>query len=189
MTDPATSAFWTSWQDDGVLDDVELCGADAAIAWGRERASTVLIRLGRTDETYFSAGDQAAGGLALWPPERPPVEGWWSPADPPLSPTDEVSASGEWLVAFGLKLPELSEAAQRAFASRILDDPHFHNIDEISRPSVDSVEVRGIVTASTRGQAERLGDDILKAACSAAGREIPNWSRTGVSSWCTVSAH
>jgi hypothetical protein len=188
MTDPATSVSWTSWQDDGVLDDVEIRGADAAIAWARERASTVLIRLGHTHETYFSAGDQIVGDRPAWPPQRPPAEGWWPPDDAPLSPAEEVSASGEWVVELGLKLPELSQTARRVFATTILGHPEFHNVDEIRHPTSDSIEVGGILIASTRGEAERIGNDILEAARSAVGGEIPDWSTTGVWSWCRVSA-
>lgn len=186
MTDPATSVFWASWQDDGVLDDVELQGAEAAIAWGRERANAVLIRLGHTEQTYFSAGDGPASEMPPWPPQGAPVEGWWSPTDAPPSPADETSAAAEWLVELGLKFPALNEAARQAFASSIVCDPRFQNVDEISRPSTDSVEVRGIIIASGRGEAEEIAGDILKAARSAAGRETPNWPRTGTWSWCRV---
>ena len=55
MVDPETSRFWVSWQihdaekgEGGVLEDAEIVGADAAIAWGRERADEVFIRLGDT---------------------------------------------------------------------------------------------------------------------------------------------
>ena len=56
MADPATSTFWASWQhhDDGLIDDADVVGAEAAITWGRERAQVIRIRLGNTDETYFS---------------------------------------------------------------------------------------------------------------------------------------
>ena len=49
MVDPEASRFWVSWQihdpmneEGGVLEDAEIVGADAAIAWGRERADVVF---------------------------------------------------------------------------------------------------------------------------------------------------
>jgi hypothetical protein len=81
MVDPDTSSFWVSWQDEG-LDDViesdDIVGAEAAIAWGRERADVVVIRLGHTDDTYFSAGDITDPSGPSWPP-TPPPEGWFTP--------------------------------------------------------------------------------------------------------------
>src|SRR5262245_17817886 len=84
MIEPATGRFWASWQDEderAALEDVELAGADAAIAWGRERSDTVLIRLGNRGDTYFSAGSRQAeddeGPLPSWPPLAPPPGGWW----------------------------------------------------------------------------------------------------------------
>jgi len=59
MIDPSTARFSASWQDEdgpATLEDIELDGAEAAIAWGRERSETVLIRLGNRGDTYFSAG-------------------------------------------------------------------------------------------------------------------------------------
>jgi hypothetical protein len=61
MVDPETSLFWVSWENDAE-DDVgewrdDIVGAEAAITWGRERADVVVIRLGHTGDTYFSAGE------------------------------------------------------------------------------------------------------------------------------------
>jgi hypothetical protein len=97
MVDPQASIFCVSWQDwheetqrgELVEDGGEIAGADEAIAWGRARCDRVLIRLGHTDETHFSAGhvplsDQTDGRgrpYPLWPPERAPAEGWWTPSD------------------------------------------------------------------------------------------------------------
>lgn len=86
VIDPERARFWASWQDDEAdepLDDVDLDGAEAAIAWGRERSRVVLIRLGNRGDTYFSAGEEHVanddGPLPLWPPEGPPPDGWWDP--------------------------------------------------------------------------------------------------------------
>jgi hypothetical protein len=93
MVDPAGSRFWASWQDEGeddALEHVEIEGAEAAIAWGRERASVVWIRLGHRGDTYFSAGDEHLAfdepgdePVPSWPPAAPPQEGWWSPLQSP----------------------------------------------------------------------------------------------------------
>lgn len=90
MINPETGHFWASWQDeevDGVLEDVELDGAEAAIEWGRERSETVYIRLGHRGDTYFSAGAVLAadddGPMPAWPPTGAPPGGWWVPPVPP----------------------------------------------------------------------------------------------------------
>jgi hypothetical protein len=95
MIDPANAKFWASWQADdapNVLEEIELESAEAAIAWGRGRSETVLIRLGGRDDTYFTAGVVPAedddGPVPAWPPAGPPPGGWWKP---PTCPTlDEV---------------------------------------------------------------------------------------------------
>ncbi|MFL5964502.1 MAG: hypothetical protein ACJ757_16605 [Gaiellaceae bacterium] len=91
MVDPATGLFRASWQDESesaALEDVEIVGADAAIAWGRERSEVVMIRLGSRGDTYFSAGVAQPEGddepESDWPPSGPPPGGWW---EPPSSPT------------------------------------------------------------------------------------------------------
>jgi hypothetical protein len=51
-----------------------------------------MIRLGHTEDTYFSAGDEHLSGDGQspppWPPAGPPPEGWWYP--PPVPTLDEV---------------------------------------------------------------------------------------------------
>jgi hypothetical protein len=79
MVDPATAVFWVSWQDDALLENADVVGADAAIAWGRERADRILIRLGHSDGTCFSAGSDETQDLPKWPPSSTPPEGWFTP--------------------------------------------------------------------------------------------------------------
>jgi hypothetical protein len=87
MVDPATARFWVSWQDEEAtmaIEDDDILGADAAIAWGRERADVVLIRLGHREDTYFSAGatypeSEDDEPMPIWPPAGPPPEGWFTP--------------------------------------------------------------------------------------------------------------
>ena len=79
MVDPGTSLFWVSWQDDEVLAHDDLTGAEAAITWGRERSDRVLIRLGHSEGTYFSAGRETVPDMPQWPPSGPPPEGWFTP--------------------------------------------------------------------------------------------------------------
>jgi hypothetical protein len=65
------------------IDDVENASfdsVDAAIAWARERALHVLVRLGATEETCYSAGevhvttrmDGTGTPYRTWPPDRWP---------------------------------------------------------------------------------------------------------------------
>jgi len=100
MVDPATALFWASWQDENesaTLEDVELVGAEAAVAWGRERSEIVSIRLGNRGDTYFSAGVRQPEGDdepdPVWPPAGPPADGWWEPpAVPTLVEIERVAA-------------------------------------------------------------------------------------------------
>src|SRR4051812_46628186 len=90
MVDPEASRFWVSWQihdpmneEGGVLEDAEIVGADAAIAWGRERAGVVFISLGRTRDTDFSAGPVPGDdSIPRWPPSGPPPGGWFQMSGP-----------------------------------------------------------------------------------------------------------
>lgn len=88
MIDPDVGRFEASWQldDKGEVENIELDGAEAAIAWGRKRSDIVLIRLAHSGDCFFSAGVRNAGDdddpLPEWPPS-PPREGWWTPPDPP----------------------------------------------------------------------------------------------------------
>ena len=99
MIDPERARLWVSWQDEdaeGAVENVDLDGADAAIAWGRERSRVVLIRLGNRGDTYFSAGeehvvDDEGEPLPPSPPKRSPTGGWW---DPTTGHTDYVDISG-----------------------------------------------------------------------------------------------
>lgn len=88
MADPATSNFSASWQhdDEGLLEDVEIIGAEQAIRWAQARSTRIRIRLGHTDKTYFSAGEVPEPDLPPWPPEEPPTGGWWRPGDPRTPP-------------------------------------------------------------------------------------------------------
>ena len=130
MIDPATARFWATWwedEDDGDrLEHVELDGAEAAIRWGRDRASIVLIRLGSHVDTYFSAGEVFAddddGPMVTWPPSGPPPGGWWEPIRAPtLAEIEEVSAE----VDSGKRLPKDAAkwAMERLTAAAHEDSP------------------------------------------------------------------
>jgi hypothetical protein len=99
MVDPALARFEASWQDeshpDGVLEIAEFEGAEAAVAWARERSDVVWIRLGNTGDTYFSAGEEhpeepGSPPFPRWPPSVPPPGGWWR--SPPKPTFEEVEA-------------------------------------------------------------------------------------------------
>jgi hypothetical protein len=94
LVDPTATLFWASWQHDeeGALGDAEIRGAEAAIAWGRERAKVVLIRLGSDENTYFSAGDEPRPDIPPWPPSVPP-DGWWTPPSDDWWPDTPENAS------------------------------------------------------------------------------------------------
>jgi hypothetical protein len=90
MVDPDKARFWVSWQGDDaddVLEEDDIVGANAAIEWGRQRADVVLIRLGHSGDTYFSAAvvheehDEGEELLPIWPPSSPhPPVGVRTPA-------------------------------------------------------------------------------------------------------------
>jgi hypothetical protein len=102
MIDPETGLFMASWQGDGVveegvLEEIELVGAEPAVLWGRARAETVIIRLGHRHDTFFSAGDSPVEGddgpMPVWPPASPPAGGWWQPPRrPTLAEVEQVAA-------------------------------------------------------------------------------------------------
>jgi hypothetical protein len=87
--------------------------------------------------------------------------------------------SGHSSVEFGFKLQgdrELSDAAERAFATRIAGDPCVRDVTGTHRPARGSIRVTATVMAGTRTEAEARSGEILSAAGSAAGKEIPDWS-------------
>jgi hypothetical protein len=122
MIDPEATDFWVSWQDDDrALEDDAVRGADAAIEWGRKRSRVVMIRLGHSAGTYFSAGDERPAverddpnwPVPAWPPEGPPTGGWWSP--PPARTLDQVAAKSELA-----QRDELDRQAAREWAEELL---------------------------------------------------------------------
>lgn len=131
MVDPEASPFhvsWQDWDDDTQRGELiekggEIVGAEAAIAWGRARSDRVLVRLGHTDDTHFSAGhiqlsEQTAGGgraYPLWPPDGTPAEGWWTPSDevPARTEESETELSRPLPDRLGVAEPEIRDASQR----------------------------------------------------------------------------
>jgi hypothetical protein len=83
---------WTRQPRDVEGESFSGLSLDAALAWGRGRASEVQIRHGRGD--YMSAGEENPSTLAEWPPpdlpplrRRRPLEQAWrerSETDPPI---------------------------------------------------------------------------------------------------------
>jgi hypothetical protein len=130
MLDPAVSDFWVSWQDRAALADDVITGAENAIAWGRERSETILIRLGHSSGTYFSAGtklpDPSDEWLdepwppPPWPPQEPP-EGWWYP--PPLPTLNEVAEEARKLAAGEIRQHSAREWAEVRLLAHALDEP------------------------------------------------------------------
>jgi hypothetical protein len=95
MVDPAFARFRVSWQNDdggeGALEDNEVVGAEAAIAWGRKRSAEIWIRLGHRGDTYFWAGEgqqpveEGEDPYPDWPPSEPPPGAGSHPAKVRLS--------------------------------------------------------------------------------------------------------
>ncbi len=98
-----------------MLEQVEGLTADEAIAWGRERAVVVLLRLADGDE-HFSAGDENPRREREWPPpepepvarRRPPGQEWRerTAADAPVA----------WAVDLVVHVPADTPVAARAEA-------------------------------------------------------------------------
>ena len=83
---------WEAWCDKGGggLEGPKFRSVDEAIAWGREHADVVLVRLGTEIDAAYSAGsvhaaeraDRTGWAFPPWPPSSwpdyngPPEEGW-----------------------------------------------------------------------------------------------------------------
>jgi hypothetical protein len=68
-----TGRFDASWQTDASrLDSAEKLTADEAIAWGRERAEDVRIRLADGARYFWAGAGPAPPDLDAWPPADPP---------------------------------------------------------------------------------------------------------------------
>jgi hypothetical protein len=74
---------WQAACDRGARDtfeEADFDSADEAIAWARERADIVVVRLGSTEDTFYSAGvrranqrlDESGGDYLEWPPDNWP---------------------------------------------------------------------------------------------------------------------
>lgn len=87
----ARESEWVAFLDSGVqetCDSQDFASIDPALDWARERAEQVMVRLGTTDDHYFSAGRRAATyrlgpSVSDYPPWPPP--GW--PVDAPVADT------------------------------------------------------------------------------------------------------
>lgn len=134
MIDPEGGRFWASWQDDEVrtaLADVKFDGAHAAITWARERSEIVLIRLGHTSDTYFSAGathpESDDQPLPVWPPVGVPLHVWWippsCPSDDDLARIEDEFTSGERSAAEAGQwaVDRLGIAMEEGVADELLD--------------------------------------------------------------------
>jgi hypothetical protein len=110
--DPVTTTFWVSWQDwdeeserGELFENHDICGAEAAIAWGRERSDRVLIRLSHEKDSYFSAGvvdltertDGTGRPYPRWPPADGRAEAGWTPQDEAAAQAALIEAAREGL--------------------------------------------------------------------------------------------
>ena len=58
--EPEVTAFWDRESEDDACERATFDSADDAVAWARERAPIVLVRVGPHDEDVFSAGERPA---------------------------------------------------------------------------------------------------------------------------------
>jgi hypothetical protein len=94
--------FWAHHDDRGLVDELRGASVDEAIAWGRERAPKVWIRMADGDD-YYAGGEAHDKDAARWPPaglsvprrRRPKGQEWRdrSRFDPPIRWLVEVRAN------------------------------------------------------------------------------------------------
>jgi hypothetical protein len=129
MVDPHAFAFSVSWQDwddeaergELIEDGGQVAGAEVAVAWGRERSDRVLIRLGHTDDSLFSAGlvdlidrtDGSRRAFPVWPPGGPPPGGWWGPSDEAAAAAEAFARAAEPSQAEWIVLPTWTDRDDR----------------------------------------------------------------------------
>ena len=132
-----------------------------AIAWGRARASTVLIRTGDSG-CYFSAGEHNpdAQEFPAWPPaglrlERRRPRGFEAldntEGDPPVL----------WDVRITVDLPHPADMGR--FGESIRTHPAARGV-QVPAPGYHVPSAAFLVEASTRGQAEQIANRVLGQA-------------------------
>jgi hypothetical protein len=91
---------WQAACDRGTAETFEESGFDSvddALAWARERAQIVLVRLGSSEETFYSAGairaneyvDESGDDYLEWPPD------YWPDYKGPDAETRKFEGTGE----------------------------------------------------------------------------------------------
>jgi hypothetical protein len=156
------------------FDDLE---ADEAVAWGRSRAATVLIRTGDSD--YYSAGEHNPDPEAypVWPSphirlERRRPRGFEAldntERDPPVF----------WDVRLQVEASKQREAA--AFRQEIRSHPAALNV-QTPAPGYPVASAALLVETATYNQATEVANGILEKALEAFAETLP---KIGARSFC-----
>lgn len=143
---------------------------DEAIAWGRARATAVLIRTG-DGGCYFSAGERNPDPerYPAWPPEDVRLErrrprGFEAldntEHDPPVLWDVRIEAGHSGTTDLG------------PFNERVRSDPAARNA-QVPAPGYGAPSAAFLVEASTRDQAERIANRILEEAFAALVEAFP----------------
>jgi hypothetical protein len=168
-------------RDEQLQERFEELKAEDAIAWGRARAATVLIRTGDSG-CYFSAGDRNPN------PRRFPD---WSPAGVRLErrrprgfeALDNTESDPPVLWDVRIETDLAQPLAVRAFHERIRTNPAAQDA-QIPAPGYSAASAAFLVEASTREEADGLADRILKDALAALVKALPSGH---VASWTCLA--
>lgn len=168
------SASWTSGRGDGPWARGP-CGvsAEEAIAWGRERAPVVVLRVG--EGAHYSAGDeQPREELPPWPSDGIELGRRRHPAmahldrtesDPPILWDARISSvcpdgrAGDYAEAFGRQVAADPVATGAIWRERVGAD-------------APMAEAAFKLNARTTDEAEEIAGDVLHRACAAAARAV-----------------
>jgi hypothetical protein len=149
------AAHWEALDGQTYLRGPEGVPVEEAIAWGREHADVVLVRLGDEDEPY-SAGDK--------PPDSDPIRQW--PRDGLLVRARPVGAAldgSEQVVTYALESTVRGDGVPLDRLRAALDAVSEVANVRVESASPGSVEVRYEVRAAMSEQAMVRGMDALEA--------------------------
>jgi hypothetical protein len=170
-------------RDDDVGAEFEDLPVDEAIAWGRERATVVLIRTGDSD--YFSAGIENPDQLPEWPSSasalgRRRVRGFEAmdntDDDPPVL----------WDVRVEAMSPGLGRAKR---FRRAVQAHHMTQNVRAPAPGYSRASAAFLVEASTVEQARKVADEVVEQALKALGPKFSRQRKIGVVSGYEVYPH
>src|ERR671922_325896 len=148
-------------RDQRLTDSFEDLGVEDAIAWGRARASTVLIRTGDSG-CYFSAGEHNpdAQEFPAWPPAGLRL-GRRGPRGFEALDNTEGDPPVLWDVRITVDLPHPADMGR--FGESIRTHPAARGV-QVPAPGYHVPSAAFLVEASTRGQAEQIANRVLGQA-------------------------